>query len=72
VGSDEVLFDDARRLAERAAAMGVPTVFEEWIAMFHTWPAYPAALEAADAAIAHAGSFLARHAAASLEDRAAS
>ncbi len=72
VGADEILFDDARRLAERAAAMGVPTVFEEWIAMFHTWHAYPAALEAADAAIAHAGSFLARHAAASLEDRAAS
>jgi phosphinothricin tripeptide acetyl hydrolase len=72
VGSDETLFDDAHRLAERAAAMGVPTVFEEWIAMFHTWTAYPAALEAADAAIAHAGSFLARHAERSLEDRAAS
>jgi acetyl esterase/lipase len=62
VGSDEVLFDDARRLAERAAAMGVPTVFEEWIGMFHTWHAYPGALEAADAAIEHAGRFLARHA----------
>lgn len=72
VGSDEILFDDALRLAERAAAMGVPTVFEEWIGMFHTWHAYPGALEAADAAIAHAGAFLSRHAAASLEDRVAS
>ena len=72
VGSDETLFDDALRLAERAAAMGVPTVFEEWIGMFHTWHAYPGALEAADVAIAHAGAFLARYASSSLEDRAAS
>lgn len=71
VGSDETLYDDALRLAERAAAAGVPTVFEEWIGMFHTWHAYPVALEAADAAIAHAGRFLARYASTSTEDRAA-
>jgi acetyl esterase/lipase len=63
VGADEVLFDDARRLAEAAASAGVTTVFEEWIGMFHTWQAFPGALEAADSAIAHAGSFLARFAA---------
>lgn len=64
VGSDEAIFDDARRLAERAAAAGVPTVFEEWIGMFHTWHAYPGALEAADRAIDHVGAFLSRRAAA--------
>ena len=72
VGSEETLFDDARRLAERAAATGVPIVFEEWIGMFHTWHAYPVALEAADAAIAHAGEFLGRYASAASEDLVAS
>ena len=72
VGSEETMYDDALGLAERAAAMGVPTVFEEWVGMFHTWHAYAGALEAADAAIAHAGTFLARYAAPSIEERAAS
>jgi len=62
VGSDETMYDDATRLAQRAAAAGVPVVLEEWMDMFHTWHAYAGALEAADAAIAHAGTFLARHA----------
>lgn len=65
VGSDETRYDDAVAAAERAASAGVPVVFEEWMSMFHTWHAYVGALEAADAAIAHAGAFLARYARAS-------
>ncbi len=60
VGSDEILFDDALALAERASAARVPTVLEEWMDMFHTWHAYAGALEAADGAIDHAGTFLGR------------
>jgi acetyl esterase/lipase len=60
VGSDETLYDDAARLARRAADAGVSVELEEWVGMFHTWQAYAGELEAADESLAHAGRFLRR------------
>jgi len=37
VGSDEVLLDDATRLAEKAQAAGVDVSLEVWEGMFHVW-----------------------------------
>jgi epsilon-lactone hydrolase len=61
VGSEETLYDDADRLARRAAAAGVPVDLEEWVGMFHTWQAYAGELEAADESLVHAGRFVRRH-----------
>lgn len=37
VGSEEVLYDDARALEQAATKVGVPVTFEEWSEMFHVW-----------------------------------
>jgi acetyl esterase/lipase len=39
VGSDEVLLDDARTLAEKAKADGVDVTLKIWAGMFHAWSA---------------------------------
>ena len=39
VGSDEVLLDDARRLAEKARADGVDVTLRIWDGMWHVWHA---------------------------------
>ena len=54
VGSDEVLFDDARRLGERLP----DAVFQEWVGMFHVFPMFAAVLEEGRHAIAQGGAFL--------------
>jgi len=41
VGTAEILFDDATRLAERARLDGVDVVFEPWEEMIHMWHMYP-------------------------------
>jgi monoterpene epsilon-lactone hydrolase len=47
VGSDEVLLDDSRRLAERARAAGVAVDLKIWPVVPHAWQiAYPAVPEA--------------------------
>lgn len=61
VGSDEVLFDDARRVAQRATAAGVDVRFEEWPEMIHVWHWYFPLLEEGRAALAAAGRFLRTH-----------
>ncbi len=38
VGSDEVLYDDAYRLAQKASQSGVKVQLEVWAGMFHVWP----------------------------------
>jgi acetyl esterase/lipase len=60
VGSEEVLFDDARRLAERLWAAGRPVVFQEWAGMVHAWPLFAKRLEEGRWAIAQGGAFLRR------------
>lgn len=54
VGSDEVLFDDAHRFAERLPR----AVFQEWVGMIHAWPLFP--VEEGDWAIAQGGAFVRR------------
>jgi phosphinothricin tripeptide acetyl hydrolase len=50
VGSEEILLDDARRLAGRALADGVPIECQEWEGMFHVWQYYfPVLSEGRDA-----------------------
>jgi len=58
VGSDEVLVDDARGLAERARRAGVDVRVEEWPAMIHVWHWFEPMLEEAGRAIADIGEFV--------------
>lgn len=58
VGTDEVLLDDARRMAERARAAGVQVVLDEWEGMIHGFQAFPAILDEARRATDRAAAFL--------------
>lgn len=58
VGSDEVLRDDAWRLAAR---MGDGAVFQEWAGMIHDWPFFAAMIEEGGWAIAQGGTHLQAH-----------
>lgn len=58
VGTDEVLLDDARRLAERARAAGVQVTLDEWEGMIHGFQAFPAIIEEARQASDRAAAFL--------------
>jgi epsilon-lactone hydrolase len=58
VGSDEMLLDDARGLAERARTAGVDVTFEEWPAMIHVWHWFQPMLEEAERATADIGTFI--------------
>ena len=40
VGEREILLSDATRLAEKAAAEGVPVTLEVWAGMWHVWQAF--------------------------------
>ena len=54
VGSEEALFDDARRLADKLS----DAVFQEWVGMPHVFPLFAPRLEEGDAAIRQGGAFL--------------
>ncbi|MBX5465774.1 MAG: alpha/beta hydrolase [Clostridia bacterium] len=56
VGEDEVLLDDARRLAERARAAGVEVTLRVWPEMWHVFQAFP--MPEAEEAIAEIGRFV--------------
>lgn len=58
LGSEEVLYDDAARLASRLEAAGVPVALEEWEGMIHAFTFFGPALEEARDATARAGAFL--------------
>jgi acetyl esterase/lipase len=60
-GDHEVLRSDATRLAEKAAAAGVPVQIEIWDDMWHVWHAWADDLPEARAAIAQVGQFIRRH-----------
>jgi epsilon-lactone hydrolase len=59
VGEDEVLLDDARRYVAKAVAAGVDARVEVWRGMLHVFPSSIGQLDAADAALAATGAFLA-------------
>jgi len=58
VGTAETLLDDARRLADRARAAGVPVDIEVWDDMIHVWHAFAPLLPEADEAIARIGAWV--------------
>ena len=57
VGSEEVLLDDASRLAERARAAGVPVTIEVWEQMIHVWHWFLPWLDEAQTAVEKIGGF---------------
>lgn len=57
-GSEELLLDDARRLAERARGAGVDVELEVADGMFHAWHAFADVLPEARQAIARLAAFL--------------
>ncbi len=61
VGSDEVLFDDSRRLAFKLEAGNTPVIFQEWVGMIHVWPLFAARIDEGQSAIAQGGNFIMRH-----------
>jgi acetyl esterase/lipase len=74
VGSDEILLDDARRLAEQARTHGVPVTLEEWPDMIHAWQWYFPVLREGREAIDAIATFMKRRASsyASQQSRTAS
>lgn len=61
VGGDEILLDDARRLAERAWAVGVDLRMEIEPGMWHDFQLQAALLQRAAAAVTRIGRFLRHH-----------
>jgi len=61
VGTSEVLFDDATRLAERAKSAGVDVLLEPWEDMIHMWHAFAAILPEGQQAIDRIGEFVRKH-----------
>ncbi len=58
VGSDEILRDDARRMAERMHQAGCNVTLEIWPRMPHVWHAFAPAMPEARRAIARIGAFV--------------
>ena len=61
VGTAEVLFDDATRLADRARAAGVDVILEPWDDMIHVWHVFAAILPEGQQAIDRIGEFIRQH-----------
>ena len=62
VGSDEILLDDSRRMAERLRAAGGEVTLEEWPRAPHVWQMFDGWIPEARAALKIAAGFAARHA----------
>ena len=58
MGTAELLFDDATRLAERAQAAGVDVTLEPWEEMIHAWPLFAFALPEGRQALDRIGAFV--------------
>lgn len=61
VGTDEVLLDDATRLADQARAASVEVTLEIWDGMFHSWQAWGFLLPEAQRSVRHIGKFITSH-----------
>jgi monoterpene epsilon-lactone hydrolase len=61
VGSDEVLRDDAVRMAERMRTAGCQVELEIWPRMPHVWHAFASIMPEARAAIVRIGAFVRQH-----------
>ena len=63
VGENEILYDDATRIRDRALSAGVNVTFESWTHGIHVWPVYiSAGLPESALAIEHLAAFLKGHA----------
>lgn len=58
VGTEEMLLDDSRRVAERAKNVGVEVTLEIWEGMFHVWPFFAAILLEGQSAIDRVGQYV--------------
>jgi len=58
VGSDEILLDDATRLADKAEAAGVDVSLEVWPGMFHVWQMLSVFVPEGGQALAGIGRFI--------------
>jgi acetyl esterase/lipase len=58
VGTEEMLLDDARRMAESAKRAGVDVALEIWDGMFHVWPFFAAILPEGQTAIERMGRYI--------------
>ena len=61
VGSDEILFSDSIRLAERAREAGVETTLDVWEGMWHVWQFFAGQMPEGRHAIDEVGSFIRSH-----------
>lgn len=61
VGTDEILFDDSKILAERMDVSGVAVYLQIWQGMAHAWPAFGDAVPEAAASVAALGAFCRMH-----------
>ena len=61
VGSREVLFDDATRIAERARRAGVEVTLDVWDGQIHVFQLFGARLEDARRALEELGAFIRKH-----------
>ena len=58
VGTEEMLLDDSRRLAEFATKAGVDVTLEIWDGMFHVWPLFAAILPEGQKALDRMGDYI--------------
>lgn len=58
VGGQEILHDDATRLAQAASAQGVPVTLQTWPNLWHVWQLHGGTMPEADAAIAAMANFV--------------
>ncbi|HWD26985.1 MAG TPA: alpha/beta hydrolase [Rhizomicrobium sp.] len=61
VGSEEVLLDDSRRLADLTSALGVPTTLAVWPEMIHVWHMFHPMLPEGAAAMGELAAFIQQH-----------
>lgn len=61
VGDDEVLLDDALRLADSARDSGVEVTLQVWPRLWHVWHLYAGLMPEADAAVTAIADFIAGH-----------
>jgi acetyl esterase/lipase len=63
VGERETLYDDAKRMYEKAKQAGVPVELDETKGQIHVWHIFASRLDEGEAAIQKLGAFIRKHAA---------
>ena len=61
VGTEEILYDDAVRLADKARRDGVDVTFEPWDEMLHVWHLFTPMLRKGQEGIDRVGGFVRKH-----------